>query len=84
MALVHASQLNPTGSYKITGSLEVQGQTTLTQTDPSASALIVSGAMEIVKAQIQSEIVSASLSIQNLGTLADRNSNETLDLGGFF
>jgi hypothetical protein len=84
MALVHATQLNPTGSYKITGSLDVQGQTVLTQTDPNASALIISGAMDIVKAQIQSEIVSASLSIQNLGTLADRSSNETIDLGGFF
>ena len=84
MAQLHASQLNPTGSYKITGSLDVQGQTVLTQTDPNASALIISGAMDIVKAQIQSEIVSASLSIQNLGTLADRNSNETIDLGGFF
>lgn len=84
MALVHASQLNPTGSYKITGSLDVQGQTVLTQTDPNASALIISGAMDVVRAQIQSEIVSASLSIQNLGTLADRSSNETIDLGGFF
>lgn len=84
MALVHATQLNPTGSYKITGSLDVQGQTVLTQTDPNASALIISGAMDIVKAQIQSEIISASLSIQNLGTLADRSSNETIDLGGFF
>jgi len=84
MAQLHASQLNPTGSYKITGSLDVQGQTVLTQTDPNASALIISGAMDIVKAQIQSEILSASLSIQNLGTLADRNSNETIDLGGFF
>lgn len=84
MALVHASQLNPTGSYKITGSLEVDGQTVLTQTSINDPALVISGAMDIIKAQIQSEIVSASLSIENLGTLADRSSNETIDLGGFF
>ena len=84
MALVHASQLNPTGSYKITGSLSVEGQTVLTQTSTTDPALIVSGAIEVVRAQIQSEIVSASLSIQNLGTLADRSSSETIDLGGFF
>lgn len=84
MALVHASQLNPTGSYKITGSLEVDGQTILTQTSINDPALVISGAMDIIKAQIQSEIVSASLSIENLGTLADRSSNETIDLGGFF
>ena len=84
MALLHASQINPTGSFKITGSLEVDGQTVLTQTSPNDPALIISGAMEIVRAQIQDEIVSASLSIQNLGTLGDRADNNEIDLGGFF
>ncbi len=32
----------------------------------------------------ESKKVSASLSIQNLGTLADRSSNANLDLGGFY
>ena len=84
MALVYASQLNPTGSYKITGSLEVQGQTVLQQVDPNASALIVSGAMDIVQAQLQSQIQRAKLTIENLGTLGDRQDNNEIDLGGFF
>lgn len=84
MARIHASQINPTGSFLITGSLDVQGQTVLQQTDPSASALIVSGAMEIVEAQMQSEIQKAKLTIQNLGSLGDRASEDIIDLGGFF
>ncbi len=84
MSRVSLRELNPTGSLNITGSFSVQGQTTLIQTDPSVSALVVSGALEIVKAEIQSQVVSASLSIQNLGTLADRSSNANLDLGGFY
>lgn len=84
MALVHTSQLNPTGSYKITGSLEVQGQTVLRQVDPNASALIVSGAMDIVQAQLQAQIQRAKLTIENLGTLGDRQDNNEIDLGGFF
>ena len=84
MARFHASQLNPTGSYKITGSLEVQGQTTLQQTDQANPALIISGAMEIAQAQIAAEIQRAKLTIENLGSLGDRESNDTIDLGGFF
>lgn len=84
MARLHASQINPTGSFKITGSLEVDGQTVLTQTSPNDPTLIISGAMEIVRAQIQDEIVSASLSMQNLGALGDRANNNEIDLGGFF
>ncbi len=84
MSRVSLRELNPTGSLNITGSFSVQGQTTLIQTDPSVSALVVSGALEIVKAEIQSQVVSASLSIQNLGTLSDRSSNASLDLGGFY
>jgi hypothetical protein len=45
------------------------------------AALIVSGAMEIVRAQIQAQTVSASISIQGLGTLADTGSRATIDLG---
>lgn len=84
MARLHATQLNPTGSYLITGSLDVYGQTTLQQTTVDQSALLVSGAIEIVKAEIQSQIVSASLTIENLGTLADRSKKASIDLGGFF
>lgn len=84
MSRVRLRELDPSGSLNITGSFSVQGQTTLIQTDPNISALVVSGALEIVKAEIQSQVVSASLSIQNLGTLSDRSSNANLDLGGFY
>lgn len=83
MAQVHSSQINPTGSFEITGSLNVEGQTTLQQTDADA-ALIVSGAMEIVEAQLQNQIQRAKLTIQNLGSLGDRANEDTIDLGGFF
>lgn len=85
-----AGQLPNTGSFTfngdwiISGSLLVHGQTILTQTSSLDPALIVSGAMEMVRAQLASEIVSASLSIQNLGTLGDRNDDNIVDLGGFF
>ncbi len=84
MSRVRLRELDPSGSLNITGSFSVQGQTTLIQSDPNVSALVVSGALEIVKAEIQAQVVSASLSIQNLGTLADRSSNANMDLGGFY
>jgi hypothetical protein len=84
MSRISLRELDPTGSLRITGSFGVDGQSTFTQVDPAIPALIVSGAMEIVKAEIQSQVVSASLSIQNLGTLADRSSNANMDLGGFY
>ena len=84
MARLHASQLNPTGSYVITGSLDVYGQTQLYQTAVNQSALIVSGAIEVVQAQIQSEVQRARITIQNLGSLGDRDDNQEMDMGGFF
>lgn len=84
MARFHASQINPTGSFEITGSLTVEGQTTLEQTATADPALIVSGAMEIVEAQLQNEIRRARLTIQNLGSIGDRANEDTIDLGGFF
>ena len=84
MSRVRLRELDPSGSLNITGSFSVQGQTKLYQTAVNQSALIVSGAIEIVKAEIQSQVVSASLTIQNLGTLADRSSNSNIDLGGFY
>ena len=72
------------GSVTIKGDLRVEGKTTLVQTDnPNVESLIVSGAMSIVQNQINSQIISASLSIQSLGSLADLNSNAVIDLGGF-
>lgn len=72
------------GDWIISGSLLVHGQTILTQTSSLDPALIVSGAMEMVRAEFANEIVSASLSIQGLGTFGDPRDNEIVDLGGFF
>lgn len=78
--------LQVTGSMRIKGDLFVEGRTILVQTtDPNVESLVVSGAMSIVKNEINSQIISASLTIQNLGTLADRNNSAILDCGdGFF
>lgn len=92
MARIKLRELNPTGSLNITGSLAVTGSfevdtnqsVVFKQHTAGVPALIVSGAMEIVQAEIQSQIISASLTIQNLGTLSDRSNNSNLDLGGFF
>lgn len=77
--------LQVTGSMRIKGDLIVEGKTTLVQRlDPNEESLVVSGAMSIVKNQINSQIISASLVIQGLGTLSDVSSNAVIDLGGFF
>jgi cytoskeletal protein CcmA (bactofilin family) len=79
------NDLQVTGSMRIKGDLIVEGKTTLVQTsDHNVESLVVSGAMSIVKNQINSHIVSASLAIQGLGTISDVNSNAVIDLGGFF
>lgn len=84
MARVKLRELNPSGSLDITGSLSVTGQTTIIQTDTQDVGLIISGAAAIVKAEMQSQIVSASLSIQNLGALSDPSNEDFIDLGEFF
>ena len=74
-----------TGSVKIVGDLLVEGKTTLVQKiDPNLESLVVSGAMSIVKNQISGQIRSASLSIENLGTFADRTQNAIIDCGDSF
>lgn len=80
------NDLELTGSLTIKGNLRVEGQTTLVQTvDPNLESLVVSGAMSIVKNQINTQIVSASLAIQGLGTLADIKQSAIIDCGdGFF
>lgn len=80
------STLNVTGSAIITGSmniigdLTVNGKTILNANQPNVESLIVSGAMSIVRNQFK----SASLSIQNLGTLSDRSMNSIIDCGDSF
>jgi len=77
------SDLQVTGSVIIKGDLRVEGQTTLQSQDITQDSLIVSGAMSILKNQIESQIRSASLNIQNLGSIGDINNNSVMDLGGF-
>lgn len=80
-----SNDLQVTGSMRIKGDLIVEGKTTLIQIlDPNVESLVVSGAMSIVKNQINSQIVSASLAIQGLGTFSDVNNDSVIDLGGFF
>ena len=78
--------LNMSGSVTIKGDLRVEGKTTLVQTiDPNIESLVVSGAMNIVQNQINSQVIAASLAIQNLGTIGDRSGNYVIDCGdGFF
>ena len=80
------NDLQVTGSVLIKGDLLVEGKTTLVQKlDPNVESLVVSGAMNIVRNQINTQIVSASLKIQGLGELADVNKTAVLDCGdGFF
>ena len=77
------SDLQVTGSVVIRGDLRVEGQTTLQSQDINQDSLIVSGAMSILKNQLDAQIRSASLSIENLGSLGDRLNNSVMDLGGF-
>jgi hypothetical protein len=79
--------LQMTGSVIIKGDLRVEGTTTLVQTlDPNLESLVVSGAMNIVETQINSQIVSASLKIKNLGTIGygSITQNNIIDCGDSF
>lgn len=84
MSRIGLRELNPTGSLTITGSLNVYGQTTLYQTAVSQSALIVSGAIDVVQAQINAQVQKAKITIENLGSLGDKDSGNSIDLGGFY
>lgn len=78
-----SSDLQVTGSVVIKGDLRVEGQTTLQSQDITKDSLIVSGAISVLKNEINSQIRSASLAIENLGNLGDRLTNSVMDLGGF-
>jgi hypothetical protein len=92
MARLKLRELNPVGDLNVTGSFNLSGSlytkldnpAVFQPTDPNKPSLVVSGALELVQAQIHNQIVSASLVIQNLGSLSDRSSSDTIDLGGFF
>jgi hypothetical protein len=77
------SDLEVTGSVIIRGDLKVEGQTILQSQNIGDDSLIVSGAMSILKNQIDNQIRSASLNIENLGNIGDRSNNSVMDLGGF-
>jgi hypothetical protein len=80
------NDLQMTGSVTIKGDLLVEGKTTLVQKlDPNVESLVVSGAMSIVQNQINAQVTSAKLTIQNLGSIGDRATNSIIDCGdGFF
>ena len=80
------NNLQMTGSVIIKGDLLVEGKTTLVQKlDPNVESLVVSGAMSIVQNQINAQVTSAKLTIQNLGSIGDRSTNSIIDCGdGFF
>jgi hypothetical protein len=77
------SDLQVTGSVVIRGDLRVEGQTILQSQDINQDSLIVSGAMSIIKNELNAQIRQASLTIENLGSLSDRLNNSVMDLGGF-
>ena len=77
------SDLQVTGSVVIKGDLRVEGQTTMVSQDINQDSLIVSGAMSIIKNQLDAQIKAASLTIENLGSLSDRLNNSVMDLGSF-
>jgi len=77
------SDLEVTGSVVIKGDLKVEGQTILQSQNVNDDSLIVSGAMSIIKNQINDQIRSASLNIENLGNIGDRSNNNVMDLGDF-
>jgi len=76
--------LHTSGSVVINGDLTVNGTTVLTSTDLLRESLIVSGAMAIMQAQIQSQMISASLSMQGQRVITyDIGTGSVMDLGGF-
>jgi len=86
MALIHSKQLNPnlTGSFTISGSLKVEGQTIFDSLDADVSSMIVSGSMKVVDQKVGSAIASSSIFIQNLGTIASREKAGVIDYGDGF
>ena len=72
-----------TGSVTINGDLIVNGTTTLTSTNALRESLIISGAMAMMQAQIQAQIVSASISMGGQVVMSQQQNVNVMDLGGF-
>jgi len=76
--------LRTSGSVVIDGDLTVRGTTTLTATDVLRDSLIVSGAIAIMQAQIQAQMISASLSMEGQRVITyQMDTGSVMDLGGF-
>jgi len=78
-----SADLKISGSLLISGSLIVQGQTLMDSLDTNTKGLIISGAMELVNQTVGNAVASASITIENLGTIASRDHVGIIDLGGF-
>tara|TARA_R100000789_G_C2896548_1_gene119097 strand:- start:94 stop:357 length:264 start_codon:yes stop_codon:yes gene_type:complete len=85
MARIKSKQISTelTGSYTLSGSLRVEGQTVLDSLNTGVDSLIVSGSMKVVDQKVNSAIASSSIFVQNLGTIASRDQVGIIDLGGF-
>ena len=52
--------------------------------DASTKTLIISGAMDLVDQKVGTAVASASLTLENLGTIANKSQAGVLDLGDNF
>lgn len=88
MARLRSKQLKPqfTGSFSISGSLNVHGQTILDSKDSSVASLIVKGKTEYVTqtVNIQSTPQKPDITITGLGTISHRDLAGVIDLGDGF
>jgi hypothetical protein len=86
MARIKSKQIitELTGSYIISGSLRVEGQTVLDSLNTGVDSLIVSGSMKVVDQKVNSAIASSSIFVQNLGTIASREKAGIMDYGDGF
>lgn len=88
MARLKSKQLKPqfTGSFSISGSLNVHGQTILDSMDNSIASLIVKGKTEYntQTINIQSTPQKPQITIDGLGTVSHRDLVGIIDLGEGF
>ena len=86
MAKLKSKQLKSqlTGSFTLSGSLGVEGQVVVNQIVSGSRALVVSGSMELIEAQIGTMVQSASMVVSGLGTIGNRDLTPVVDLGEGF
>ena len=71
------------GSLEIYGDLKVHGTTYMNSTDANKDTLIVSGALNLVQNEINAQLYSASLKLQNMLVLINNGSNNIMDSGEY-